>query len=271
MDNRSPRMTYSGGPTALIEWRGLQLLTDPTFDPAGTVYRTVEYTLRKTQGPAVALETLGPVDAVLLSHDQHVDNLDHAGRAFLGRARHVVTTPAGAVRLGNGAVGLAPWESWDLRAANGGMLRIIATPARHGPAHADRGPVTGFLLFFLDEPENSLYISGDTVWYEGVREVGTRFPVRTALLFMGAALVRAVGDWHLTFTAAEAVEAAGVFSSATIVPLHFEGWEHLTESRADIDRAFKAAGLAHRVQWLEPGRTTEVREEKIPGIPARTG
>lgn len=34
------RITYLGGPTALIEWGGVNLLTDPTFDPAGTTYPT---------------------------------------------------------------------------------------------------------------------------------------------------------------------------------------------------------------------------------------
>ena len=34
------RITYIGGPTALLELAGLRLLTDPTFDPAGTEYRT---------------------------------------------------------------------------------------------------------------------------------------------------------------------------------------------------------------------------------------
>ena len=48
------RLTYVGGPTALIEWHGLRLLTDPTFDPAGTRYELPGSTLAKTQGPAVA-------------------------------------------------------------------------------------------------------------------------------------------------------------------------------------------------------------------------
>ena len=77
------RLTYIGGPTALLELAGLRLLTDPTFDPAGTEYRTPIYTLRKTTAPAVAADALGPIDAVLLSHDHHFDNLDHAGRALL--------------------------------------------------------------------------------------------------------------------------------------------------------------------------------------------
>jgi hypothetical protein len=139
---------------------------------------------------------------------------------------------------------------------------VTATPARHGPAHADRGPVVGFALAFLDDPADVLYLSGDTVWCEGVREVSERFPVRTAVLFMGAARVRAVGDFHLTFTGAEGVEAARAFPKATIVPLHFEGWEHFSESRSDIDRAFQAAGLADRLRWLTPGAPAALRPER---------
>jgi L-ascorbate metabolism protein UlaG (beta-lactamase superfamily) len=76
------RLTYVGGPTALIEWGGVRLLTDPTFDPAGAAHTTPASTLRKTQGPALAPEALGRVDAVLLSHDHHFDNLDASGRAL---------------------------------------------------------------------------------------------------------------------------------------------------------------------------------------------
>jgi len=141
----SLRATYVGGPTALLELAGLRLLTDPTFDPAGTEYRTPVYTLRKTSGPAVAADALGPIDTVLLSHDHHFDNLDHAGRALLSRVPLVLTTPAGAERLGGHAVGLAPWESVVLEAPDGRRLRVTGTPARHGPADGDRGPVTGFL------------------------------------------------------------------------------------------------------------------------------
>jgi hypothetical protein len=42
--------------TALLEFQGLLLLTDPTFDSAGTEYPTNVYTLRKTEGPAISRE-----------------------------------------------------------------------------------------------------------------------------------------------------------------------------------------------------------------------
>src|SRR4029453_2339709 len=100
---RNPlRLTYIGGPTALLEYGGLRFLTDPTFDPAGTDYPTPVYTLHKTQTPALTGEQIGAVDAVLLSHDHHFDNLDHAGRAVAGAARAVYTTQDGAERLGDG-------------------------------------------------------------------------------------------------------------------------------------------------------------------------
>ena len=89
-------------------------------------------------------------------------------------------------------------------------------------------------------------------------EVAARFPVRLALLFTGAARVAAVGPWHLTFTAAESVEAARALGAAAILPVHFEGWEHFSESRPEIDRAFAAAGLAGRLRWPVAGVPTDI-------------
>ena len=109
-----------------------------------------------------------------------------------------------------------------------------------------------------DSPKGAVYISGDTVWYEGVAEVGQRFSVQVAILFMGAARVLEVGTAHPTFTANEAVEAARVFAGTTIIPLHYEGWAHFSESRTQIADAIASAGLAHRLQWMEPGRAMAV-------------
>ena len=107
----SVRATYIGGPTVLLEVGSYTLLTDPTLDPAGTEYPTAVYTLRKTEDPALATAQLPAIDAVLLSHDHHFDNLDRAGRAFVERAPVTFTTPVGAERLGGNALGLAPWPS----------------------------------------------------------------------------------------------------------------------------------------------------------------
>lgn len=53
MNASSLQLTYVGGPTARLEYGGVTLVTDPTFDAAGGDYATPAYTLRKTQGPAL--------------------------------------------------------------------------------------------------------------------------------------------------------------------------------------------------------------------------
>jgi L-ascorbate metabolism protein UlaG (beta-lactamase superfamily) len=112
MKNGLIKVTYIGGPTALIEMGGLRLLTDPTFDPAGSEYKTAVYILRKTAGPALSPESLGRIDAVLLSHDHHFDNLDNAGRAMLKNAGIVLTTAAGAESLAVMRPGLHHGRVW---------------------------------------------------------------------------------------------------------------------------------------------------------------
>jgi L-ascorbate metabolism protein UlaG (beta-lactamase superfamily) len=87
------RVTHIGGPTALIQAEGWSLLTDPTFDDPGRRYAFGWGTSsRKMAGPAIAAADLSPIDAVLLTHDHHGDNLDAAGRALLPSAGVVVTT-----------------------------------------------------------------------------------------------------------------------------------------------------------------------------------
>ena len=99
--------THIGGPTTLIEVEGWRILTDPTFDAPGRTYKFGWGTSsRKTTGPAIAAAEIGPIDAVLLTHEHHADNLDDAGRSLLPGADVVLTTESGARRLGPNARGL---------------------------------------------------------------------------------------------------------------------------------------------------------------------
>src|SRR5215510_3921187 len=256
-NNRMPAITITliGGPTALIELNGLRLLTDPTFDQPGD-YRLPHITLTKTAGPALTPDQVGKVDAVLLSHDQHSDNLDHSGRAFLKDADSVLTTRAGAERLGGRTQGMAAWDRVDLTKPDGSSLRVTATPARHGPAGIEpfSGDVIGFVLSGKDFP--SLYVTGDTVRYDGLAEVARRFPVGVVLLFAGAAQTR--GPFNLTMNTNDAIETAHAFPDATIVPVHCEGWAHFSQGRADLEASFKALGIGARLRMLEPGRSTTI-------------
>jgi L-ascorbate metabolism protein UlaG (beta-lactamase superfamily) len=240
-----------GGPTAVLELAGLRLLTDPTFDAPG------EHAggLVKLTGPAIDADAVGAIDAVLLSHDHHADNLDDGGRAFLPRAGRTLTTPLGAKRLGGNAVGMEPWSSTEL-----GPLTVTAVPALHGPVGSEpvTGPVTGFVLSGDGVP--TVYVSGDNASVDVVREIAQRAgPIELAVLFAGGVSIphRFDGD-YLTLSAERAAQAAEVLGARANVVLHFEGWAHFTQGADELRAAFAAAGIADRLVVPERGEPVSV-------------
>ncbi len=250
----SLKATHIGTATLLIEIGDLRLLTDPTFDPPGAHYGFGFGTgSDKLVGPAIAADRLGRIDAVLLSHDQHGDNLDDTGRALLPGWGQILTTRGGARRLGGTAIGLAPWETQELA----GQIRVTATPARHGPPGSlpVAGPVIGFLLEW-DGPASPLYISGDTVYFHGTAEVARRYRPKVAVLHIGGASFGITGPIRYTMNGPEAARLATELGAATVVPIHYDGWTHFHETRAATESAFADAGLTGRVRWLTPGVPT---------------
>jgi L-ascorbate metabolism protein UlaG (beta-lactamase superfamily) len=253
-------ITHIGGPTALIEIGGLRLLTDPTFDDAGEHYKFGLGTASdKLTSPAIPAAELGRIDAVLLSHDEHGDNLDNAGRKLLPGAGEVITTTSGAKRLGGNARDLAPWAGTGLTAPGAPNVRVTATPARHGPplSRALVGDVVGFLLEWEGQSDGALWISGDSVWFGGLAEVGRRAEIGTALLHVGAAKFGITGPIRYTMNAAEAVKATREMRLDRVLPIHYDGWKHFSQGRAEVQTAFAEAGLADRLDWLPAGEPRE--------------
>jgi L-ascorbate metabolism protein UlaG (beta-lactamase superfamily) len=260
---RDVRLTHIGGPTVLIEVAGWRLLTDPTFDPPGRRYSFGWGTAsRKLTGPAVAASELAPIDAVLLSHDHHGDNLDTAGRALLTSAGQVVTTAPGARRLGGGARGLEPWETTRLDTTGRPTIEITATPCRHGPPLSLplAGHVIGFALRWDGQEQGVLWISGDTVLYDGVRRVADRVVVDTAVLHLGGVRFPVTGPLRYSMTARQAVELCSLIRPRTVIPVHYEGWKHFQESREAIEREFAWApdDIRRAVRWLPLGVAVEL-------------
>lgn len=257
------KLTHVGGPTVLIEFAGWRLLTDPTFDPAGGKYNFGWGTgSTKLTEPSIAAAELGPIDAVLLSHDHHDDNLDKAGRALLPSAGTVLTTEAGSRRLGGNAQGLAPWGTTELTAEGKPRIAVTATPCRHGPPLSRPlvGDVVGFALTWEGQEHGALWISGDTVLYDGVREVADRVEVGTALVHLGGVRFPATGPLRYTMTAAEAVELCGLLRPQTTIPIHYEGWRHFRQGREAVEGEFAGAPAEVRqsVRWLPLGEGTNV-------------
>lgn len=249
MTTENVRLTLIDGPTLLIEFGGLRFLTDPTFDEP-RAYSPEKKTVVKLNPPPIAPESLLPLDAILLSHDEHFDNLDIAGRALLPHAQRVISTAGAARRLGGSTIGLEPWASMNLAIPDGRTLTITATQARHGPVGIEpvNGHVIGFALSIGDS--RAVYVTGDTVWYAGTEEVSRRFNVGLAILFAGAAQPR--GPFNVTMSSNDAIEAAAAFPNAKLVAIHNVGWGHYTQSQVDLEAAFRTVGFGERIKRLTP-------------------
>ncbi|MFN9185801.1 MAG: MBL fold metallo-hydrolase [Betaproteobacteria bacterium] len=259
--------TYLGSATVLIESLGLRILTDPVLDAAGTAWQlnkrlaSPSLAYVNQQGAALPVSALPPIDLVLLSHDQHRDNLDRAGLELARRAGQVITTPAGAQRLvARGLTqvrGLEPGESIEvpIRDGHDGPLRVTATPARHG-RNGTRWITGDVIGFMLRHPRwGRTYITGDTVWFDGLEALRSSEPLDRMFVHLGAA--RFGRGWlrclHWSMSVQEAVRLTNTLQPRRVVPIHFEGWSHFTEGRAEVARAFAHAGLADRLVWLPRG------------------
>ena len=254
------RIAHIGTATLLLEIGSIRLLTDPAFDPPGGSYNFGYGTSStKLTAPAIKPEDIGKIDAILLSHDHHEDNLDRAGRALLPLAGKVITTSAGAKRLGNNAIGLKPWQSRTVQ-SGGAEIKVTAVPAHHGSlgSHIIVGETTGFVLEWTGQQHGALYISGDTVWFDGINEIAQRFKIGTAILHIGMASFPITGPIRFTFNAREAVRAVKALKPRMVIPVHYEGWKHFLEPKAEAEKHFSAAGIEEQVKWLELGKAVDI-------------
>jgi L-ascorbate metabolism protein UlaG (beta-lactamase superfamily) len=254
-------ITRIGGPTALIEWSGWRILTDPTFDPPGRRYSFgLGTSSRKTVGPALSLEEVGAVDLVLLSHHGHADNLDDQGRAGLSHAGVVATTLAGAKAIHHHDIrGLKPGDSTVLTAPDRPDLHVTATPGRHGPplSRALVGPVLGFALRLDDAERPGLWMTGDTVLFRAVRKAAKGMEPDVMLAHVGAVRFPLTARITYTMDAAAAVDLAELAGAGLIVPVHVEGWSHFAQKERAAARAFEASRLRDRVRWVPLGEPVE--------------
>jgi L-ascorbate metabolism protein UlaG (beta-lactamase superfamily) len=248
----------------LIDINGFRIVTDPAFDEGGNSYVSGSgRILNKTGSPAIHPAELAHTDLVLLSHDQHKDNLDNAGREFIRTVPLVISTREARERLEMDTVtGIDEWETVSIDTDKVPGLRITGTPAQHASTiemSKISGHVLGFILEWEGQEEGALYISGDTVYFDGIEEIASRYKIDTAILHIGkAGFPKLLPGIHLTFTAAEAIKAAKLFNVNKMIPTHMEGWEHFQESATDAHAQIKAAGLQDKLVWLTPGKPTVI-------------
>ncbi|MDZ5455503.1 MBL fold metallo-hydrolase [Azohydromonas lata] len=250
---------FIGTATVVLRVGPFTLLTDPNFLHKGE-HAHLGYGIHSPRltDPAMDVEQLPPLDAVLLSH-YHGDHFDEVAERRLDKLLPVISTPHAVRQLAERGFrslhGLATWQAIELE-KGAARLRITAMPARHGPpvVHAALPQTMGSLVELLapgGTPAWRLYISGDTLVYDELAEIPKRYPdIDLALLHLGGTRLFGV---LLTMDAQQGVQALQLIEPKRAIPIHNDDYPVFKSSLEDFLAAARAAGLQDKVQVLRPG------------------
>ena len=248
---------FVGNATLLLRFGPLTLLTDPNLLHRGQ-FAHLGYGLmsRRLTDPAPPPAGMPErIDAVVLSH-LHGDHWDRAARRHLSRSLPVVTTPHAARRLQGvhgfrRANGLRTWESWDL-VKDGAAVRVTAVPGRHAGRAALRRllpPVMGSVVEFRGadgEVAVRLYLSGDTLPFDGLREITRRFPhLHLAVLHLGGTTLP--GGSVVTMDARRGTELLAMLDAPLALPVHYDDYTVFRSTLEEFRREARRRGFGARL------------------------
>ena len=262
-DLRRGSIFFVGTATVVIRYAGFTILTDPNFLHAGDhVHLGYGLTSRRVTNPAAEIEDLPPLDFVLLSH-LHGDHFDRVAEHKLNKATPIISTRHAVSYLRRkgftAAYALRTWETLPVTKGEA-RLGVTAMPGTHAPGPLAKvlPPVMGSMLEFeaaAGETRLRLYISGDTLIHDRLREIPHRYPeIDLALLHLGGTRVLGI---MVTMDGRQGVEAIRIIEPRTAIPIHYNDYTVFKSSLEDFKRAVAEAGLEDRVHYLSHGDTYE--------------
>ena len=254
-------VTHIGTATSIIDIDGIKFLTDPVFN-GPSEYDMGVMVLKSIEGPAITIDNLPHIDAILLSHEDHPDNLDDLGRTLLN-GRKVITTMDGCQKLQPrpDVRGIKPWETIKMN-IQGKEFEITGTPCQHLPG----GECTGFIIttesFGYNEQglRNAVFFTGDTVYLDELKELKEvkKYHTVAAIMNLGVATAPFEQPLELTMGGRDASKLFKELEADVLIPIHFESWNHFKEHGEELAKAFEAEGLQHKVAWLTPGKAKKI-------------
>ncbi|MBE1537750.1 MBL fold metallo-hydrolase [Actinomadura algeriensis] len=258
-------LTFIGNATTIIRYGPFTLLTDPNFLRRGDrAYLGYGLRSERLRDPAITVEQLPAVDAVVLSH-LHDDHWDPVAERHLDRGLPVLTTGAAARTLaGRGfreTVGLRTWEGQPLVKGDH-RVTVTAMPGRHGPGPLRHAlpPVMGSLLEFgprAGDPELRMYISGDTLMYDELAEVARRYPeIDAGVVHLGG--TRLLGLLTVTMDGRQGARWLRTSGCATVVPVHYDDYTVFKSPLSDFEGELHRRGMDARLRRVERGGTVPI-------------
>ncbi|MBT2274156.1 MBL fold metallo-hydrolase [Rhodococcus enclensis] len=269
--------TFIGNATCLIRFGGVTVLTDPNFLHRGErAYLGHGLSSKRLQEPAIQIENLPALDAIVLSH-LHGDHWDRRAQKRLDHSLPVITTEHAARALRRRgfeqAEGLSVWQSRTVSRL-GSWVRVTAVPGRHGPSWATAmrilPPVMGSVLEFGSRSgpvELRMYLSGDTLVVDDLSEIPRRYPQIDAGVFHLGGTRLPFGSkfpWGVTVTmdGVQGARAAELILPDRVLAVHYDDYGVFASPLADFVEAMKASGLSDRFMHVARGDTVKLPDRE---------
>jgi L-ascorbate metabolism protein UlaG (beta-lactamase superfamily) len=253
-------ITFIGTATTVINVAGFSILTDPNFLHRGErAYVGLGVSTRRLTDPALSIEELPPVDFVVLSH-HHEDHFDKRTARDLDHGLPIVTEPHAARKLRSqgfrAPIALSNWQSQVFN-RDGAEVRVTSVPGKHAPRPLGYvvPPVMGSVLDFSRDGQRllRLYITGDTLMYDGIDRIAQRFTdIDLCLIHLGGTRIAGI---LLTMDGRQGVEALRVVAPREAIPVHYDDYTLFKSPLADFKLEAERAGLPVAVRYLGRGET----------------
>jgi L-ascorbate metabolism protein UlaG (beta-lactamase superfamily) len=239
-------ITWIGHASFLIQTCEHSVLIDPNWAKWLKVIKRIKH-------PGIELHDLPAIDLVLVTH-AHFDHLDRKTLRAIARDQPIaVPNNVGNLVHGLGFNQVHEMHHWDT--FQHGALKITLTPARHWGARVLHDSHRGFGGFLIEYEGRSIFHCGDTAYFDGFAEIGTRSDIDIALLPIGAYDAPTKRDVHMN--PEQALQAFVELKAKMMIPMHFGtfrlSYEPLEEPPQRLLEKALELQLLDRVRLLNEG------------------
>ena len=243
--------------TLNIEYGGKTFLIDPMLDDKGAVPGYPATVNSHLSNPLVGLplpiDDIIDVDAVIVTHT-HPDHWDETARKRIPKDKLLFTQ--------NG------YDEWQIQLHGFHNTRVleerndydgitlVKTPGQHGRGEVLEGLPGEILgnvcgIVFQHPDEKTLYVAGDTVWYDGVRDVIDRY--NPDVIVLNSADARLLPNEPIIMGTEDVYEVYQAAGNATIIASHMDAVNPGTLSRRELRAFLDEKGMTDRVRVPEDG------------------
>jgi L-ascorbate metabolism protein UlaG (beta-lactamase superfamily) len=246
--------------TLLLNIDGVSILIDPMLGEKGSRGK-MPMTDSELLNPLIDLpfnkeelnKKLKSVDAVAVTH-LHLDHWDAAAIKLLDKNIPVICPDVISEQIaGQGFKNIITINNNPVQFKN---IEISTTKGQHGTGEI--GEKMGIVNGFVFKTENkSVYIAGDTIWYDEIaQEIAQHQPQH--IIVAGGAATFSIGD-TIIMTSEDILKVCEYAPESTVWVTHLEAVSHCTEDRKFIKEKINENGLEKRCFVLDDGEEAELK------------